>query len=98
MSYGLGSESDNLPAYVVLRSGKAVDPIGGAAIYGNGFLPAVHQPSFLKVDGTPALPDLAPGESSESQLRKIAAMKQFDERFNASIGGVLRSRSRHQEL
>ncbi len=88
MSYGLGSESDNLPGYVVLRSGKAVDPIGGAGIYSNGFLPAVHQPSFLKVDGAPPLPDLAPSESSESQLRKIKAMNQIDRRFNASVGGV----------
>jgi uncharacterized protein (DUF1501 family) len=88
MSYGLGSENANLPAYVVLRSGAAVDPIGGAGVYGSGFLPAQHQPSFLSVDREPALPNLKPAASSEAQLREIAAMRSFDRRFNATIGGV----------
>lgn len=87
MSYGLGSEATDLPAYVVLRSGGATDPIGGASMYGNGFLPAQHQASFLKVDGDPALPNLKPAESSDRQLAKIAAMKKLDGRFNQSLGG-----------
>jgi hypothetical protein len=87
MSYGLGSEAADLPAYVVLRSGSATDPIGGASMYGNGFLPAQHQASFLKVDGDPALPNLKPAESSDRQLAKIAAMKKLDARFNESLGG-----------
>ena len=86
MSYGLGSESRNLPGYVVLRSGKANDPIGGAGIYSNGFLPAQHQASFLTADGEPALPDLKPSDSPDMQLRKIAAMRDFDRRFNAEVG------------
>ncbi len=87
MSYGLGSEASNLPAYVVLRSGGAKDPIGGAGIYSNGFLPAQHQASFLQVDSDPALPNLQPAESSGRQLSKIAAMKQLDQQFNATVGG-----------
>ena len=86
MSYGLGSEAKDLPAYVVLRSGAAADPIGGAGIYRNGFLPAQHQPSFLKVDGNPALPNLKPSESRQRQLDKIAAMRQLDGQFNAGLG------------
>jgi hypothetical protein len=88
MHYGLGSEASDLPGYVVLRSGKAVDPIGGAAIYGSGFLPAKHQPSFLTVDGTPALPDLKPAGTAEAQRGMIAAMRRFDQRFNQSLGGL----------
>jgi len=38
--YGLGSENDNLPSYVVLRNGK---PFGGTTAWGNGFLPALYQ-------------------------------------------------------
>ncbi|MEM9283196.1 MAG: DUF1501 domain-containing protein [Verrucomicrobiota bacterium] len=87
MSYGLGSEAEDLPAYVVLRSGGAKDPIGGASMYGNGFLPAQHQASFLQVDGDPPLPNLKPGESADRQLAKIAAMKELDLQFNAGIGG-----------
>jgi hypothetical protein len=88
MHYGLGSEASDLPGYVVLRSGKAVDPIGGAAIYGAGFLPAKHQPSFLTVDGTPALPDLKPAGTNEAQRGMIAAMRGFDQRFNQRLGGL----------
>lgn len=87
MSYGLGSEASNLPAYVVLRSGGAKDPIGGAGIYGNGFLPAQHQASFLQVDSDPALPNLNPVESATKQLSKIDAMAQLDQQFNAKVGG-----------
>lgn len=88
MHYGLGSEASDLPGYVVLRSGKAVDPIGGAAIYGAGFLPAKHQPSFLTVDGTPALPDLKPATSADAQRKMIAAMRGIDQRFNQQLGGL----------
>lgn len=88
MHYGLGSEASDLPGYVVLRSGKAVDPIGGAAIYGSGFLPAKHQPSFLTVDGTPALPDLKPAGTTEAQRGMIAAMRGIDQRFNQRLGGL----------
>jgi hypothetical protein len=86
MSYGLGSETEDLPAYVVLRSGSAADPIGGASMYGNGFLPAQHQASFLKVDGSPPLANLKPAESTERQLAKIAALKTFDSQFNRQLG------------
>ena len=88
MSYGLGSENDNLPGYVVLRSGGATDPIGGSGVYSNGFLPAQHQPSFLTVDRDPALPNLKPANSAEAQLKEIAAMRKFDTRFNADLGQI----------
>lgn len=86
MSYGLGSENQNLPAYVVLRSGNAADPIGGSGIYTNGFLPAQHQPSFLSVDRNPSLPNLKPADSEQAQRDEIAAMRRFDQRFNARLG------------
>lgn len=88
MSYGLGSESTDLPAYVVLRSGAATDPIGGSGIYSSGFLPAQHQASFLTVDRDPALPNLKASESSDAQLREIAAMRALDQRFSAQTGRV----------
>lgn len=88
MSYGLGCDAEDLPAYVVLRSGGATDPIGGASMYGNGFLPAEHQASFLKVDSDSPLPNLKPSESPERQQSKIAAMKTLDRAFNNSLGGA----------
>lgn len=41
-SYGLGSDSSDLPGYVVLQSGGAVAPHGGVGLFSNGFLPAIH--------------------------------------------------------
>ena len=42
ISYGLGSENRDLPAYVVLVSGGKT-PSAGKSVWGNGFLPSVHQ-------------------------------------------------------
>ncbi len=41
ITYGIGSESQNLPAFVVLQSGPR-GPRGGAAIWSSGFLPTLH--------------------------------------------------------
>jgi len=56
-TYGLGSENENLPAFVVLPEGAF--PQGGAANWSNGFLPAYFQGTTLRPHGTPIL-DLAP--------------------------------------
>ena len=42
VSYGLGSENENLPAFVVLIS-SGVQPNGGRSSFGSGFLPSVFQ-------------------------------------------------------
>lgn len=55
-TYGLGSECSDLPGYVVLFD---AGPLGGAANYSNGFLPAAFQPVRWRDKGPPAL-DLAP--------------------------------------
>jgi len=47
-SYGLGSESKDLPGFVVLNGG--LTPPGGLDCFSNGFLPATHQASILKPD------------------------------------------------
>lgn len=58
LTYGLGSESDSLPGFVVLQSGPR-GPRGGASLYGSGFLPSVYQGvPFLK--GPNPILDLAP--------------------------------------
>lgn len=58
VTYGLGSENDNLPGYVLLFD---AGPLGGSANYTNGFLPAAFQPTRFKDQGTPLL-DLVPPE------------------------------------
>jgi uncharacterized protein (DUF1501 family) len=53
VTYGLGSEAEDLPAFVVLSSGGGLS--GGAANYGCGFLPTVYQGVLFRSAGDPIL-------------------------------------------
>ncbi len=57
VTYGLGTENQNLPGYVVLKELAA--PQGGSGNWSNGFLPAFYQGTPLRSEGSPIL-DLAP--------------------------------------
>ena len=68
VTYGLGSESENLPAFVVLPDSRGLPP-GGVINWGAGFLPAVHQGTTLQTDAEkPPIADLFPPKSF-AQLR-----------------------------
>jgi hypothetical protein len=68
VTYGIGSESDSLPGFVVLQSGPR-GPRGGAALYSSGFLPSVHQGvPFLK--GSSPILDLAPPPGYDAKRQK----------------------------
>ncbi len=54
LSYGLGSENQDLPAFVVLLSGGG-QPSGGSACWSSGFLPSEHQGVQLRSQGDPVL-------------------------------------------
>ncbi len=76
VTYGLGTESKDLPGYVVLNSGLI--PPGGLACFGSGFLPATFQGSVFKKGATPVA-DIIPKEpSSAAQLRKLELMRKMD--------------------
>lgn len=53
LTYGLGSEADDLPGFVVLKSGGNLS--GGAAMWSNGFLPGEHQGVPFRSGGDPIL-------------------------------------------
>jgi len=53
ISYGLGTENQNLPSYVVLTSGRGSS--GGATLWNNGYLPSVHGGVLLRNEGPPIL-------------------------------------------
>lgn len=60
VTYGLGSESENLPAFVVLPDPRGLPP-GGVINWGAGFLPAVHQGTVLETaQERPPIADLFP--------------------------------------
>lgn len=53
-TYGLGSESQDLPAFVVFSTGSK-GPSGGSSCWGSGFLPTVHQGVQFRSTGDPVL-------------------------------------------
>jgi hypothetical protein len=54
VTYGLGSENSNLPAFVVLTSGGS-NPDAGKSVWGSGFLPSVYQGVQCRSEGDPVL-------------------------------------------
>ncbi|HJT35156.1 MAG TPA: DUF1501 domain-containing protein [Pirellulales bacterium] len=83
--YGLGSESRDLPAYVVLQSGK----LGGAgtSLWSSGFLPSVYQGIQFRGSGDPVLFLSNPqGHSAADRLRVLDAVRTLNERQLAVVG------------
>ena len=65
VTYGLGSENEDLPAFVVLPDPRGLPP-GGVINWGAGFLPAIHQGTTLNAApsaGQPPIADLFPPQS-----------------------------------
>ena len=54
VTYGIGSESHDLPGFVVLQSGPR-GPRGGAVNWGSGFLPTTYQGVPFRTGGEPIL-------------------------------------------
>lgn len=79
VTYGLGSESENLPAYCVMTQPEGL-PEGGAPMWGAGFLPAIHQGTVLRNGSTPILHLQPPAEiSGEQQRRMLKFMRGMNE-------------------
>ena len=68
-TYGLGSENENLPGFVVLIS-SGVQPNGGKASFGSGFLPSVYQGVQCRSKGDPVLYSSDPAGMDRSMRRK----------------------------
>ncbi|HQZ28927.1 MAG TPA: DUF1501 domain-containing protein [Verrucomicrobiales bacterium] len=68
-TYGLGSENENLPGFVVLIS-SGVQPNGGKASFGSGFLPSVFQGVQCRSKGDPVLYSSDPAGMDRAMRRK----------------------------
>ena len=83
MSYGLGSENANLPAYIVLLSrGKGnIQPLA-SRVWGSAFLPSVHQGVQFRMGNDPVLylqdPDGLDSLSRRNMLDKISQLNQLN--------------------
>jgi hypothetical protein len=71
LSYGLGTESADLPAFVVLLSGEN-NPDGGKSCWGSGFLPTVHQGVEFRSGKDPVLFVSNPDGVDAAARRRIA--------------------------
>jgi len=68
VTYGIGSECDNLPGFVVLQSGPR-GPRGGAVNWGSGFLPTSYQGVPLRAGAEPILDLNRPADLSQAEQR-----------------------------
>jgi hypothetical protein len=76
--YGLGSEADNLPAYVVMPDSHGAQE-AGVPMYTNGFLPSVYQPTMFRPGNKPVLNlDLPKGVTIEERRRTVALLKELN--------------------
>jgi hypothetical protein len=70
VTYGLGSECDDLPGFVVLQSGPR-GPRGGGVLWGSGMLPTTYQGVPLRNQGDPILNLSNPDGITDSQQRTV---------------------------
>ncbi len=85
LTYGLGSESQDLPAFVVLVTG--LTPGGGTSLWGSGFLPSVHQGVQFRTKGEPVLYVTNPeGIGKEARRRIVEDIRKLNELQLAETG------------
>lgn len=80
LSYGLGSEANDLPSFVVLQSGGSVS--GGAAMWSSGFLPSRHQG--------------VPFRNGRDPILHVSNPNGFDDRSQADSIDLIRTLNRSQ--
>lgn len=68
LSYGMGAEADDLPAYVVLPDPRGL-PAGSTINWSNGFLPARHQGVPFRTQGNP-IDDLFPAGTFQPEVER----------------------------
>jgi len=85
-TYGLGSESQDLPAFVVFSTG-AKGPSGGASNWGAGFLPSVYQGVMFRSVGDPVLYLSNPkGVDQQIQRDSLDTIKRLNQKHLDVVG------------
>jgi len=98
LTYGLGSESDNLPSYVVM-----LDPdgalVGGPPCWGAGYFPPIYQGQLFRPEAPPIL-NLRPsgGRSIARQQRNLDLLRQLNQITRSPVDPVLEARAATYEL
>lgn len=87
VTYGLGSESQNLPGFVVLSSG--VGTSAGSGNFSSGFLPSSYQGVPLRSSGDPVLYLSNPaGVSKNTQRARLDALRDLNEQHSIETGDM----------
>jgi hypothetical protein len=97
VNYGLGTENQNLPGFVVLNGG--LTPPGGIDNFGNGFLPATYQGSTFRPGEYPVA-NIKPGEKTpDLQRNKLSLLRKLDAtRLEAGTDDAIESAIANYEL
>ncbi len=86
LTYGLGSESRDLPGFIVLLSGENA-PDGGKSCWGSGFLPTVYQGVEFRSKGDPVLFVSNPaGVDAPARRASIDLIRDLNEARKAAVG------------
>jgi len=100
LSYGLGSANENLPAFVVLISKDRIDQPLYSRLWGNGFLPSIHQGVQFRSGGDPVLylqnPDGVDAGSRRQMLDRLAELNALQ--FNDLGDPEINSRTAQYEM
>ena len=98
VSYGLGSESEDLPAFVALSSGRGSS--GGSSNWSNGFLDSTYQGVVFRNTGEPILYlKNPPGVSERTQRARLDSIRKLNqERYAATGDTEIASRIQSYEL
>jgi hypothetical protein len=96
VTYGLGSQSDNLPSYVVMPQPEGT-PEGGTPCWGSGFLPAVYQGTLLRGGPSPIL-HLNPRTTPERQRNMLDLLQRMNEMDGAGGNEEMAARIASYEL
>lgn len=85
VTYGLGTENENLPAFVVLTDTTS-QVVNGPRSWGTGFMPAVYQGTHFSGKGNNPIPDLRPPSSvsDQRQRRKLDFLNSLNEEHRLS--------------
>jgi len=85
LTYGLGSESKDLPGYVVLTAGRGTS--GGATLWSSGFLPTTYQGVLFRGQGEPVLNLNNPaGLDAAMQRKTIEALRDLNKDLQDGLG------------
>src|SRR5262249_33898526 len=84
VTYGLGSENENFPGFVVMLD-RTGGPISGPKNWSSGYMPAAYQGVVIRADATPIHDlELPPGTTREAQRQLLDRLREKNEEHLAS--------------